>query len=93
MAGGCDATRKIFLALEAGDADAAKILKGKADALFEDVAATEATKNIDLAYDGASMASEMDYEFPEKKFLYQGNLAKQYNAVCVGKHDAEALPG
>ena len=93
MDGGCEATRKIFLALEAGDTAAADTLKGKADALFEDVAASEATKNIDLAYDGAAMASEMDYEWPEKKFLYQSDLAKQYGTICVTKHNAEALPG
>lgn len=92
MKGGCDATRKIFAALEVGDKEAAKALKSKARDLFNDVAAAEATKNADLASDGAAMGAEMDYELPKEK-IYQGSMAKQYVAICVAKYNAAALPG
>jgi hypothetical protein len=92
MKGGCDAVRKIFAALDAGDKSAAESLKTKGDALFEDVAATASTGDLDVATDGARMAAEFGFSLPEDP-IYQSALAKQYAAICVAKYDAAALPG
>ena len=92
MKGGCDAVRKIFVALDAGDKSAAESLKTKGDALFEDVAATAATGDLDVAQDGATMAAEFGFSLPDDP-IYQSELAKQYASICVAKYDAAALPG
>ena len=92
MKGGCDAVRKIFLALDAGDKPAAESLRTKGDAMFEDVAATSATGDLKVATDGATMASELGFSLPAGP-IYQSELAKQYTAICVAEYDAAALPG
>ncbi len=92
MKGGCDAVRKIFAALDAGDKSAAESLRTKGDALFEDVAATSATGDLEKATDGATMASELGFSLPEGP-IYRSELAKQYTAICVAKYDTAALPG
>ncbi|GAA3337361.1 hypothetical protein GCM10020358_13330 [Amorphoplanes nipponensis] len=91
MNGGCEAVRKIFVALEGGDKAAAETLKTKADALFEEVAATEATKDIGLATDGATMAADLGFSLPDGP-IYQSTLAADYRSICVAKHQAAALP-
>jgi hypothetical protein len=92
MKGGCDAVQKIFVALGAGDRSAAESLKAKGDALFEEVAATASTGDLDVAMDGATMASEFGFSLPEGP-IYQSELAKQYAAICVAEYGAAALPG
>ena len=92
MKGGCDAVRKIFTALDAGDKSAAESLKTKGDELFEEVAATASTGDLDTAVDGATIASELGFSLPEGP-IYQSELAKQYAAICVTKYGAAALPG
>ena len=91
MKGGCDAVRKIFAALDAGDRPAAESLRTKGDTLFEEVAATSATGDLDVAMDGATMASEIELSLPQGP-IYQSSLATRYAAICVAKYDAAALP-
>ena len=93
MKGGCDAVKKAFTAIEAGDMTTANSLRDKGAVLFDDVAAANATKDIDLAMDGATMGTELDYDLPTDPTKYRSNLATQYAAICVTKYQAVALEG
>jgi len=92
MKGGCDAVRKIFVALDAGDRTVAQSLKAKGLTLFDDVAATSATSDLKLATDGATMASDLGFQLPEGP-IYRSTLATDYTAICVARYQAAPLPG
>jgi hypothetical protein len=92
MKGGCDAVHKLFAALDAGDKQTAESLKTKGHDMFNDVAATEATEDMQLATDAAAMASMLEFELPEAQ-IYQSTLADTYKVDCVARYDAAALPG
>jgi hypothetical protein len=91
MKAGCEAVHKLFAALDAGDTAAAQSLKKKGDDIFNDIAATEATKDIQLATDAAAMASVLEFKLPEQP-IYQSGLAETYGVDCVARYGAAALP-
>ncbi|MBU2667867.1 hypothetical protein KOI35_30580 [Actinoplanes bogorensis] len=93
MKGGCEAVKKAFAAIEAGDMTTANSLRDKGATLFDDVAAENATTDLDLATDGAKMGSELDYELPTDPTKYRSDLATQYASICVAKYQAAALEG
>jgi hypothetical protein len=91
MTNGCDTVHQLFAALDAGDKTTAQSLKGKGKTTFDDIAATEATKNQQLATDAAAMASMLEFTLPEQP-IYQSSLAETYAVDCVARYGAPALP-
>jgi hypothetical protein len=91
MKGGCEAVHKLFAALDSGDKAAAKILQTKAHDMFNDIAAEQATKDIQLATDAAAMASVLEFKLPDEQ-IYQSDLAQTYGVDCVARYGATALP-
>jgi hypothetical protein len=90
MKAGCEAVRKIFVALDVGDPAAAEVLRGTGHGLLNDVAAAEATKDIDKAMDGAEMSSALEFALPKERFT-ESSLATDYQTICVAKYGAAPL--
>ena len=91
MTSGCDAVHQLFAALGSGDKASAESLKKKGADIFNDVAATDASKNVQRATDAAAMASILDFELPEEP-IYQSSLADTYKVDCVARYGAATLP-
>ena len=88
MPAGCDALNRAFAALDEGDDALAQSYADTAEQLFDDVAALAAT-DVDLATDGATLASDLGFVLDENSA--DGFLGTDYTEICVGRYGAPPL--